>query len=478
MKHPTAGPMALGVAAMLAVALLYAPWIADPHIRYDDFNFLTKSRTVADTRGNLWLPMNEHVMPLSRLAAGGLMYVVRPQSSIPLAAQVQGVVAVMLGMWLLYAFVRRELEHPFYGVIAMTLWGVTTTYYECVTWYSASFFTLALDIMLVALLAAQAHRRNRRWSSLAACAVCCALAPAFHGTALLAGVWCALYLLFKEAGDPAHPSPVRRAAAAAVPLLGTVAFIGVSLWVSSGRIVQAEHYRGKTIFGAFDPIEGVRNTLRTLADNQVLGAFGIWDRHSTFGWPIVLAAVGILALIAVVWWRATPQRRLLALGLALTIGSDLMVYGARADWSYERSVHNWTRYHLFPHLGLVLFIVGGLRRFEGRWFALASTGRLSRRQSAALAVLIVAMLACHWPRSRGSHFAVPPEQLAVLQRVERIDARCQADGIDGRTARQALGFLQFPLGLEGDNAWEFLRGSSSPRAMPLEEARARLGSIP
>jgi hypothetical protein len=138
----------LGCAATLAVVLLYAPWIAEPHIRYDDFNFLTKSRTLSETRTNLWQPMNEHVMPLTRLAAGALMRIVQRQSAIPMAAQVQGVLAVVLGMWLLYVFVQRELGHPFYGVMAMTLWGVTSTYYECVTWYSASFFTLALQTVV------------------------------------------------------------------------------------------------------------------------------------------------------------------------------------------------------------------------------------------------------------------------------------------------------------------------------------------
>lgn len=470
--------LGLGGAATLAVVLLYAPWIAEPHIRYDDVNFLTSSRTWGETRANLWQPMNEHVMPLARLAAGTLMGLVQRQSSIPQAAQIQGVMAVVLGMWLLYVFVRRELGHPFYGLIAMTLWGVTSTYYECVTWYSASFFTLALNTMLAGLLAAQTHRRNGHWLSLAACAVCCALAPAFHSTALLAGPWCALYLLFRERGDPPTPwSKVHRLALAAVPLLGSVAFVAIGLTVSAGRIVRAEHYRGKTIFGAFNPTEGIQNTLRTLADNQILGAFGYWDRHSTYSWTMVLAIVGVLAVLGVIWWRTASDRRLLALGVALTIGSDLLVYSARADWSYERSVHNWTRYHLFPHLGLVLFVIGGLRQFEGRWFTPAPSGGLSVRQIVALACLITGMFVLHRPRAHSSHFTVPPEQLAILQRVERVDAVCLTVGIDGSTARQALGFLQFPLGFDGTNAWEFLRGSPSPVAMSVDDARTLLGGI-
>lgn len=477
---PIADPPALpawvlGCVATVAVGVLYAPWIIEPHIRYDDFNFLTNSRTLSEMRDHLWQPMNEHVMPLARFAAGVLMQLVPRQSAIPLAAQSQGVLAVVLGMWLLYLFVRRELAHPLYGVVAMTVWGVTSTYYECVTWYSASFFTLALDMTLLALLAAQSYRRGRCWYALAGCALCCALAPAFHGTALLAGAWCALYLVYKEPDDRReHARRRRHVALAAVPLLGTSAFLAASLAATSGQIVRAEHYRGKTVFGAFDLREGLQNTLRTLADNQVAGAFGIWDRHSTFSWPAVLGVVLGLVLLGLLWWRAAPRRRLLVVGLSVTLASDVLVYGARADWGYDRTVHNWTRYHLFPHLGLVLFAIGGLPRFEGRWFALPSAKGLSRRQSVALLGLIVAMVAVHRPRSHGLHFSAPPEQTALLLRVERMDARCRSARIDPVTARQALGFVQFPLAFEGDNAWDFLRCSSTSVPMSAAQATALL----
>jgi len=467
----------LGCLATLAVPLLYLPWILEPHIRYDDFDFLTKSRTWTDTLTHLWQPMNEHLMPLARLDAGLLMWLVEPQSLLPRAAQAHGVLAVIAGMWLLYLFVRRELGHPFYGVLAMSVWGVTTTYYENVTWYSASFFTLGLDVTLAALLAAQWFERSGRGSALALCAVWCALAPAFHSTALLAGAWCALYLGVSGPARGASPSIARRLGTSSAPLAGTALFVGLAMTTASERILSAEHYRGKTLVGAFDVVEGMKNTLRTLADNQLPGTLGIWDRHATFSWPVVLMIVGTAAALAVFWWRGARQRRLLTLGFAIAIASDLLVYGARADWNYDRSVHNWTRYHLFPHLGIVLFVVGGLTRFDGRWFTLAADGRLSRRQAGALGLVILGMLGCHWPRSRGSSFAVPPEQIEVLRRVERVDRACIAAGIDGETAREALGFLQFPLALEGSTAWEFLRGSPAPVPTRVEDAATLLRSV-
>lgn len=468
------GALALGSVASLAVLLLYVPWIAEPHLRYDDFDFLTRSRTWHDTWTNLLRPMNEHVMPMARLSAGVLMSFTPRQSTIAGAAQFHGVLAVVIGMWLLYAFVRRELGHPFYAVIAMTLWGVTSTYYECVTWYSASFFTLALDTTLLALLAAQAFARTGRAGWLGTCAVCAAAAPAFHSTALPAGLWCALYLLHALRGQ-FGVGPWKSIALAATPLLGTLAGVTASFYVATDQIVRASHYRGKTIFGAFDPLAGLENTLRTLADNQIPGVFGFWHKTWIVPWPAVLASTAALAVLAAIWWRRTSDRRLLWLGLAILLVSDVMVYSARADWSYERTVHNWTRYHLFPHLGLVLFVVGGLPRFAGRWFALVPD-RLSGPQTIALLALLAAAVACHWPRTHRSHIFFP-SQVALMERVERVDAACRRFGIGGPTAREALPFVKFPLGYERDNVWEFLRGSPAPIPVTVEDARARLQAV-
>ena len=280
---------------------------------------------------------------------------------------------------------------------------------------------------------------------------------------------------FSETTPPAEPSKqsvLRRYYPAAVPVIGSVAFLLVSLPSTADRIIHAEHYGGKTVFEAFQPVEGMVNTVRTLADNQVLGAFGIY-RSAAFPWTAALVIFGCLAVAAAVWWRLAPERRLLLLGLSLVLASDVLTYSARADWSYERSVHNWTRYHLFPHLGIVLFVIGGLPRFQGKWFTLDPSGVLSRRQVAAVALIIFAALAVHLPRSLESprYF---PEQIGVLTRVEQVDAICRSHGISASTAREALGFLQFPLGYEGENAWDFLRGSPQPRPMTIDEARRLL----
>jgi hypothetical protein len=255
-------PALLGVAACAALLTLYSRWLFEPHIRYDDFQFLTRSRTWNDAAAHLWLPVNDHAMPLPRLLAAVLMDVVPGQSFIPLAAQLQGVLAVVIGMWLLYVFVRRELGHPSYALIAMIGWGVTTAYYECVTWYSASFFIFSLDTTLVALLAAQSWRRSGRWSSLAVCVIGCALASAWYAGGILAGVFCVIYLLGSRVRE--HQSPrirFRLPIAIAAPLAGSALFLAISLPLTAGRIVHAEHYGFLQLPLGFEG-ENVRELLR------------------------------------------------------------------------------------------------------------------------------------------------------------------------------------------------------------------------
>lgn len=455
------------LAACGAVLVLYSCTLLLPRFRHDDYHFLIKSRTWEETCSNLWLPINEHAAPLCRLLTWLLIASV-PPSWLPLGTALLGPLAVVLGMALLYLFVSRELGHPYYGLLAMILFGVTSTYHEAVTWYAAAFHIPALDTLLLALLAGQDWLQSRRLSSLALCAVISALAPGWFGGGILVGPWCGLYLALAPGR-----SAFLRMVGFLVPLLGSVAFLVVSMPRTADRIIYAEHFRmhGKTLFEAFNPTTGAVTTARTLVDNQIPGMIGIFG----IVLPIPLVVVGLVLFMVIgAWWfYRGPSRQLMVLGLAIVVGFDLLVYSARAQWSYANQMHAWTRYHLFPHLGLVLFICGGLPSLAGRWFTLDLSGRLSDRQMLGLVSLIAVLTICHWPNVV-VHHDYDPQQQAVLQRVERMDARCQAHGISAATAREALGFLKMPMCYEKENAWEFLHGSPTPRNLSVEEARRLL----
>ncbi len=335
---------------------------------------------------------------------------------------------------------------------------------------------LSLDTILLGLIAAQAWREGGGWVLATACAACCASAPGWYAGGVLGGPVCALYLLNLPGDQVTRSAPWRsRLARAAVPLLGTVAFLAVSLPRTAQSIVHAEHYQGKTVFQAFDPVAGAANTLRTLADNQIIGAIGVY-RPVAFEWPAVCTIDAVLLVTTIVWWKIVPYRRLVLVGLAIWLASDLLVYSARADWNYVRQIHRWTRYHLFPHFGLALTFVAGLPALNHRLFVLRPSGRLSYRQVAGLLLLIGLLALCHVSRTAGSHIHIA-EATELMQEMDRIQAACRRAGISDDTARRALGFRQMPVGYRGDNAWELLRCSMKPRQISVEDAAVMLHAV-
>src|SRR5262249_43098864 len=202
------------------------------------------------------------------------------------------------------------LGHCFYGLIAMILFGVTLKYNEAVFWFAASFAVLALDTTLLALLAAQRWRQTGRRRDLAWCVLWSALAPAWFASGVLAGPLCCLYLLpCRTSGGRKPPDGVQESgglrlplarllARWLVPLLGTAAFLAVSLSQNLHHIQHAEHFQGRTAAQVFQPVAGLKLTARTLVDNLVLGV-------GAFGTTCPRAAVPVVVLLLVLagsWW--------------------------------------------------------------------------------------------------------------------------------------------------------------------------------
>jgi hypothetical protein len=449
----------------LALLLLYASEIFFPSLVVDDFQILAKSWTWARVRTNFWLPQNEHAMPLGRVLTCALAAVV-PLPYIPAACALVGPIFLGLGLSLVYVFVRRELGHPFYALLAVVLFGVTAVYQQAVYWFASCFSVLSLDTILLGLLAAQRWRQTCRALYLDLTVLCCALAPGWFAIGILGGPLCFLYLLPGER----KPAP-RFLHVSFLPILGSLVFLAVSLPRTAETILHLPHYEGKTALEAFHPIIGIQYTARSVVDNLLLGQIGI----TGISLPIPLVGVLLAVLIGVGawWWRQAPDRRLLLLGLGLIASNYLMVYSARAEWPYDGLMYkpSWSRYHLLPQLGLVLFVVGGL---PGRRLGLADGERLTRRQARFLYGLIVLLCLVNLPRGIFGRWTYWPEQIAVLRHIKEMDARCREHHVSAETARAALGELEVP-GCDGrENGWEFLRGSDEPQPLTVEEARRLL----
>ncbi len=458
----------LGMAICLAALALYAYPLCYPMILYDDFQMLVPSLTWSTAWANVWVPANEHAMPLGRLSTWALVQLAGRPTAYPAVLALQGPLALLLTLGLLYQFVRRELGHPLYGLTAVALFGITSVYLQAVSWFAASFSVLALAGLLLALLAAQRWRQTGRGHHLVLSTVWAALAPAWFASGILAGPLCCLYLLSAER------QRTRRSALLVLPLVGSAAFLAVSLPLTADQIMHLEHYDGKTAWQSFHPAVGLLYTGRSLVDNLALGVLGISGVHC----PPALVPVGLLLLSGAMlwWWRPVAERRLLWLGMGLILCSYLLVYSARAEWSYEGVMNqpNWSRYHLLPQLGLALLVCGGLPRWQGHRLHLDATGHLSYPQIRALGLLLGALWLIQLPRALIAPCRYDPEQQETLRRIEDMEERCATAHIAAEVACAALEKLPVPYGAARTNGWQLLRGSADPWPVSVAEARRLL----
>jgi hypothetical protein len=467
----------VAILAGAAALALHSYPVLHPLIIYDDFQLLARSRTWATAWSNLWWSANEHIIPLGRLLTAAWIQIAGKATALPQVIALQGPLALVLALILLFFFIRRDLGHPFYGLVAVILFGVTSLYHQAVSWFAASFSILCLDQMLLALLAAQQWERTGRGRWLAACAVNCALAPAWFASGILAGPFCLVYLLWSKRGRssfrPRGKTSCVPLLIATVPLLGSAAFLALAVPHSASQVLHLPHYDGQTTWEVLDPWSGVVFTCRALVDNLALGALGI----SGIRCPLLVVACGLVLWVVwlIWWWYRVPGRRLLALGLSLILCTYVLTYSARATWGYDEvnmTTPTWGRYHLIPELGLVLLVCGGLRHWQGVRFQVHSSGEVSERQLRALTYLVLALFFLHLPRGLiGS--VLYTSQEADLQRIERVEKLCRIHHISGDAVRAALEPFSLPL-CPGDNAWELVRGSDEPRVISIEETRTLL----
>lgn len=473
-RWPTRGIAVLLLAAGFATLLLYGRSFAFPVLFYDDFQIFTPSRSWQRTRESLWVPQNEHAMPLGRLFCFALDSLSGRLPVLPYLTCLVGPLALWSAMLLLYILVRRELGRRLYAVLAVVLFGVTSVYHQAVWWFAASFALFALDTMLLGLLAVQRFRQTGRALYLDLAVLACLLAPGWFALGVLGGPLCCLYLLPPDAQQ--GPSRSTRHWTL-LPLLGTIVFLAVSLPRTAEAILHTRHYGQQTALEAFHPSIGLAYSLRSLVDNLVLGLVGV----TNVALPVAIVVPILLVITAsgVWWWRQAPDHRLMLLGLGLIGSSYMLVYSARSTWDYRQMTDpGFSRYHLLPQLVLVLFFCGGLPGRAGRWLTEDEKDGLNQRQRRFLYLLIGVLLLIHMPRGLLCGAATSwdmvterREQQAALRRIEQVDALCRQHHIDAAAAREAMGRLEMPLSMGVIDGWELLRGSDDPHPRSPEEIR-------
>mgnify|MGYP001036975951 CR=1 FL=1 len=444
----------LGIFA--ATLVVHIRSLVAPALRYDDFVIVEQSLTWAEARANLWVPVNEHCWPVFRVATWAVAWAAGGAANLPFACALAVRLMLLGTVALVYRFVARERGHPFYGLVGAAVFGVTAVDQEAVFWYAAAPAVGAAAFTLAALLGAQSWVMRRSTVGLVGACMWSFLAPGWYAGGVLTGPLCALYLW--NAG---------RRAAAAAPLAGTLAYLVVALSLSGDRILHADHHGGRTTAEAFDPLSGAVTTGRAVVDNLALGSVGVFG----FTCPPLVAAVGcvLVLVLSAWWWRRAPRRDLVVLGVAFVVLHFGLVYGARAAWPYDTVLRGWSRYNLFPWLGVVLALVGGLRWLGGS----DSAAGVTPREARLLGVMILSLMAANLPR--GIVGTPPPEpgQADALARVDEVDVRCRVVGISPTAARGVLEPLWMP-GDRGFSTWRLLRGGPVVRDRTDDEVRALL----
>jgi len=458
-----------GLIALASLAF-YIPGIVRPMMLWDDFEIVRRSWTWQDTLANLWYPANEHSMPLGRLTEWLMVCIAGDLSNVAFVNAFQGPLALLGGLVLIYRFVWRELGHPFAGLLAMGLYGVSAQYMEAVYWFSASYSVLSMDMLLLGLLAAQSWLRTGKKRHLFWAAFWSLLSPGWFAIGVLAGPLISLYLLadrvlqWKRLG--------REVAPCFVPFLGTFISLAITLPNNIGLLLGHQPHIGPGESMHFDPLKGGLYTWRFFVDALLPGEVG----YPPFEAPdyMVTGRLMLALTLAAVGWYWARDRRLLVLGLGLVILASWLPLSGRAYRDYGE-IFAWKRYRLLPHLGVVFYLCGAL---IPRLLQLGD--RLTMKQCHFLVVAALTLqIALQVPLALHPPFDSYEDQVKQFREVDRVRALCRLHHISGEQAREVLPSMALSecdreFGGKRIEGYDFVEGSPKPTAHSSDEARELL----
>jgi hypothetical protein len=285
---------------------------------------------------------------------------------------------------LLYWFVRREWGSPALGLVAASLFALTSAHREVVLWYSASQWCWALLLSLAALLVLQgAGPAPSAWRLIVA-ALAAALGPLNFAVGLLVGPLASLYLLARNAG-PA------RLVRSLVPVAGTAAALLAIVPVSGPGILARADYGGRPPAEAVSVLDGALFGVRCTVDVLMLENIGIERRVGLMprlGYALLLA-LAALAVTELVRSARRPGPAILGFSFVLLAYSITLPFRA---WVEYESFLKWTRYQLFPQVGVTLLVCSTLAELAPAWLV---TDELTGRQVLLVLALAAAMFVLH-----------------------------------------------------------------------------------
>ncbi len=323
----------LGLGAVIfASFLIFLPVLRSRYF-FDDFEHLA---LIAQQDGfGMWLfvPHNEHTVPLMRLLYY-LCFNGWGADPAPFAAAV--LIVFLANVALLYSVSRDFLEHFLSRFSAAALFGFSLVYSEALYWPGASHVTFSLFWMLL-MIKAQTHfcrSRKTGWAfASGAAAFCCASCFSIGILSLpFALLFQFLFLKNPESGWKEELKNVTG------PAVGWAMFVIIFLTFSgdaSGTTLERLDISGGLLFSF--------QALLLLCRDQ-LHLPGLW-----------LPVLVVLAISVAVGYAGKPKvRRLLVFIAAWIVASFLIVFPFRT-WLGESALESG-RYYLYPAAGLAWLI--------------------------------------------------------------------------------------------------------------------------
>lgn len=349
--------------------LLYRWRWLQPEIIGDDEHYLRAATDWETTRANLFRPYNEHFVVPTRLITYLCLHL-STAATLPRTMALVAVPLFFLALGLLFSLARREWRSDFAGLLAVALFALTTNDREIIFWYSATQWLIALNLLLGALLLAGTAAHGPSPFRLAGVTLLAYCAPFSYSVGLLVGPISSLWLAVKARGA----SYGYWLALVVLPTVGTL--LGVmTLLPTLLAWTHSDEYRlsGGRGMGTFDLRGGILYSAQLIVDLLFLRNLGIpWIFDETRYGPWGYGAVLLLLALGLIWllrarpaaWRLTPALGLVVLPYALAMPFRV--------WVNYWSLTTWTRYQLFPQLGVALVVTGavcllcGPERLRGR----------------------------------------------------------------------------------------------------------------
>lgn len=430
----------------------HAARLAFPSLVGDDVQRIEDLQ--AHPLSELWFrPFNEHMAPIFETVSWIAWRLAgRRLELAPLAFTLASFLPFILGLATLAGLARRVFGSAPAAAAVVALFALSPAHFEAVAWYSASSFAWALWFTLLALRGSLALRKHDSTRAACGAALAAAAAPACSAIGLLAGPAAALAAL------PDHPNRTpRRLARAAIPLAGTAAYLALTSLFRYHSVLEASARR------TFDPINGLLLAARGpfyLAASLLLGA----ERPEALAPRAVeLAFFALFLAAAIALALRAREGRWAAVGLLLVLAGHGLTFSFRTWLAGVAETLSFTRYHLFPQLGLALILGTALRP----WLARPRLG-----WPAALATAL-ALFLLNGPeiRARG-RWTDYPEQRATLAALDRLSDICRDRRISREQAAAALDPVLVRWSNTGHNLFVLLPVSPGTPTRPPDDVRA------